>query len=59
MIYVELTAYKDRHVYILGKVSINMLGNILQAIATWSILSKARGSTITQDLRDALEDVIE
>jgi len=36
-----------------------MLGNILQAIATWSILSKARGSTITQDLRDALEDVIE
>ncbi len=36
-----------------------MLGDILQAIATWSILSKSRGSTITEDLRDALEDVLE
>ena len=35
-----------------------MLGNILQAIATWSILSKSRGSTITEDLRDALEDIL-
>lgn len=32
-----------------------MLGNILQAIATWSILSKLHGSTIEDDLKELLK----
>ena len=51
-----LTVFKIRYVYILGGYSISMLGDILSAIATWSILSKSRGSTITDDLHDLLCD---
>jgi hypothetical protein len=52
---VELIHNKIRYVYILGGLRNNMLGNILQAIATWSIISKLHGSTIEQDVKDALK----